>query len=204
MAVAEETDLVAPIGRWVIGECARQLAAWRAAGAPPELSIAMNLSHRQFWEGSVLGDIAAEMDHYGLPPGSLAVEITEGVIMDNADPARRMLFALREKGCRIYIDDFGTGYSSLNALQQLPIDALKIDRSFVARLSTDRRSGELVRVIVMMGRNLGLDLIAEGIETAEQRDHLIHLGCAYGQGFHFSAAVPAAGAYRLLTELAQS
>jgi diguanylate cyclase (GGDEF)-like protein len=201
MAVAEETGLMEPIGRWVINECARQLAAWRAAGAPSGLSITLNLSHRQFWEGSVPGDLTTAMDRHRLPPGSLAVEVTEGVLMNNAESARTMLHVLREMGCPIYIDDFGTGYSSLNALQQLPIDALKIDRSFVARLTTDRRSGELVRVIVMMGRNLGLDLIAEGIETASQREYLIDLGCGYGQGYLFSRAVPADAAYRLLAEM---
>ncbi|GHJ48605.1 hypothetical protein Cs7R123_59470 [Catellatospora sp. TT07R-123] len=198
MPVAEETGLVVPIGRWVIDECARRLAGWRAAGAPSGLSVAVNVSNRQFWAGTVLDDVAGALARHDLPTGSLAIEITEGVVMENVGPARDILDALHEVGCRLYIDDFGTGYSSLEALHRLPIDALKIDRSFVTRLSADRRSGELVRTIVLMGRNLGLELIAEGIETTDERDRLIQLGCGYGQGFLFSRPVPADTAYRLL------
>ncbi|MDI1462360.1 EAL domain-containing protein [Catellatospora sp. KI3] len=202
MPVAEETGLVVPIGRWVIDECARRLATWRHEGTPAGLSVAVNVSNRQFWAGTVLDDVAGALDRHDLPPGSLAVEITEGVVMENVGPARDILDALHEVGCRLYIDDFGTGYSSLEALHRLPIDALKIDRSFVSRLSTDRRSGELVRTIVLMGRNLGLELIAEGIETPDERDRLVQLGCGYGQGFLFSRPVPPDDAYRLLTPAA--
>jgi EAL domain-containing protein (putative c-di-GMP-specific phosphodiesterase class I) len=105
-----------------------------------------------------------------------------------------MLDALHALGIALHIDDFGTGYSSLEALHNLPLDALKIDRAFVARLDTDPRSAELVRTIVLMGANLGLDLIAEGVETVSQRDRLHRLGCTYGQGYLFSRPVPAAGA----------
>ncbi|MBV1850333.1 EAL domain-containing protein [Catellatospora tritici] len=199
MPVAEETGLVVPIGRWVIDECARRLATWHREGTPAGLSIAVNVSNRQFWAGTVLDDVAGALRRHDLPPGSLAIEITEGVVMENVGPARDILDALHEVGCRLYIDDFGTGYSSLEALHRLPIDALKIDRSFVSRLSTDRRSGELVRTIVLMGRNLGLELIAEGIETPEERDRLIQVGCGYGQGFLFSRPVPPDAAFRLLT-----
>ena len=108
--------------------------------------------------------------------------------------ARELLDDLHDLGVALHIDDFGTGYSSLEALHHLPLDALKIDRSFVARLDTDSRSAELVRTIVLMGANLGLDLIAEGVETIEQRDHLRNLGCTYAQGFLYSPAVPAADA----------
>ncbi|MFD0597783.1 EAL domain-containing protein [Catellatospora coxensis] len=120
--------------------------------------------------------------------------------MENVAPARDILHTLHDLGCQLHIDDFGTGYSSLEALHRLPIDALKIDRSFVWQIDTDRRSGELVRTIVLMGRNLSLDLIAEGIETPEQRDFLIRLGCGYGQGFLFSRPVPADVACTLLGE----
>ncbi|WP_144125543.1 EAL domain-containing protein [Catellatospora sichuanensis] len=201
MPVAEETGLIIPIGGWVVDECCRQLAAWYAAGiATPGLSVAVNVSNRQFWSGNVIDDITQALDRHRPPPGSLAVEITEGVVMENVAPARDILHTLHDLGCQLHIDDFGTGYSSLEALHRLPIDALKIDRSFVWQIDTDARSGELVRTIVLMGRNLGLDLIAEGIETPEQRDYLIRLGCGYGQGFLFSRAVPADVACTLLGE----
>ncbi|GAB4058611.1 EAL domain-containing protein [Catellatospora paridis] len=201
MPVAEETGLIIPIGSWVVDECCRQLAAWYAAGiATPGLSVAVNVSNRQFWSGNVIDDITEALDRHQPPAGSLAVEITEGVVMENVAPARDILHTLHDLGCQLHIDDFGTGYSSLEALHRLPIDALKIDRSFVWQIDTDRRSGELVRTIVLMGRNLSLDLIAEGIETPEQRDFLIRLGCGYGQGFLFSRPVPADVACTLFGE----
>ncbi|MFC7762202.1 putative bifunctional diguanylate cyclase/phosphodiesterase [Catellatospora bangladeshensis] len=200
LPIAEETGLIVPIGRWIVDECCRQLAAWYAAGAPSGLSVAVNISNRQFWGGNVIDDIAEALDRHRPPGGSLAVEITEGVVMENVAPARDILNMLHELGCQLHVDDFGTGYSSLEALHRLPIDALKIDRSFVWQINTDRRSGELVRTIVLMGRNLGLDLIAEGIETEQQRAHLLRLGCGYGQGFLFSKPVVADVAYTLLRE----
>ncbi|MEV0458652.1 EAL domain-containing protein [Catellatospora methionotrophica] len=201
MPVAEETGLIIPIGSWVVDECCRQLAAWYAAGvATPGLSVAVNVSNRQFWSGNVIDDITGALDRHRPPAGSLAVEITEGVVMENVAPARDILHTLHDLGCQLHIDDFGTGYSSLEALHRLPIDALKIDRSFVWQIDTDRRSGELVRTIVLMGRNLSLDLIAEGIETPRQRDFLIRMGCGYGQGFLFSRPVPADVACTLLGE----
>ncbi len=202
LPIAEETGLIVPIGRWIVDECCRQLAAWYAAGAPSGLSVAVNISNRQFWGGNVIDDIADALDRHRPPGGSLAVEITEGVVMENVAPARDILNMLHELGCQLHVDDFGTGYSSLEALHRLPIDALKIDRSFVWQINTDRRSGELVRTNVRMGRNLGLDLIAEGIETEQQRAHLLRLGCGYGQGFLFSRPVVADVAYTLLGEAA--
>ncbi|MEV4410741.1 EAL domain-containing protein [Catellatospora sp. NPDC049609] len=200
LPIAEETGLIVPIGRWIVNECCRRLRTWYAAGAPSGLSIAVNISNRQFWGGNIIDDIADALDRHRPPAGSLAIEITEGVVMENIGPARDILKTLHELGCQLHIDDFGTGYSSLEALHRLPIDALKIDRSFVWQMDTDRRSGELVRTIVLMGRNLGLDLIAEGIETEQQRAYLLRLGCGYGQGFLFSRPVAADAAYAMLGE----
>ena len=126
----------------------------------------------------------------GLRPQSLVLEITEGVIMHDATLARRMLQEIHELGVELHIDDFGTGHSSLEALCHLPIDALKIDKSFIAPLGTDRRSTELVRTIVLMGVNLGMELVAEGIETEQQWGHLRRTRCTYGQGFLFSRRCP--------------
>ncbi|MGN9910559.1 EAL domain-containing protein [Phytohabitans sp. LJ34] len=199
LAVAEETGLVIPIGRWVIAESCRQLAAWQRTPGREDLRISVNVSNRQFWQGGLVDDVAEALRVSRLHPRCLAFEITEGVIMNNVGLARKMLEDLHNLGCELHIDDFGTGYSSLEALHRLPIDALKIDRSFVARLGVDAKSSALVHTIVLMGSNLGLQLIAESVETEEQRDHLLRLGCAYGQGHLFSEPVPAEDAERLIS-----
>jgi diguanylate cyclase (GGDEF)-like protein len=199
LAVAEETGLAVPIGRWVILESCRQLAAWQRTPGREDLRISVNVSNRQFWQGGLVDDVAEALRVSRLHPRSLAFEITEGVIMNNVALARKMLEDLHNLGCELHIDDFGTGYSSLEALHRLPIDALKIDRSFVARLGVDAKSSALVHTIVLMGGNLGLQLIAESVETEEQRDHLLRLGCAYGQGHLFSEPVPAEEAERLIS-----
>ncbi|MDQ7907876.1 EAL domain-containing protein [Phytohabitans sp. ZYX-F-186] len=199
LAVAEETGLAIPIGRWVIAESCRQLAAWQRTPGREDLRISVNVSNRQFWQGGLVDDVAEALRVSRLHPRNLAFEITEGVIMNNVGLARKMLEDLHSLGCELHIDDFGTGYSSLEALHRLPIDALKIDRSFVARLGIDAKSSALVHTIVLMGGNLGLQLIAESVETEEQRDHLLRLGCAYGQGHLFSEPVPAGEAERLIS-----
>jgi EAL domain-containing protein (putative c-di-GMP-specific phosphodiesterase class I) len=191
--IAEESGLIVPIGRWVLQEACRQLREWQNAGVVPDRTqVSVNVSNRQFWHGRLLEDVVDCLVATNLEPRSLVVEMTEGVIMHDVKLARRMLAELRELGVELHIDDFGTGYSSLGALHQLSIDALKIDRSFVTPLGTDPRSGELARTIVLMGANLGLAVIAEGIETVEQRDYLRDAGCPYGQGYWFSRPVPAA------------
>jgi diguanylate cyclase (GGDEF)-like protein len=190
--IAEESGLIVPIGRWILRESCRQLHAWMGSGLVPDgTQISVNVSNRQFWHGRLIEDVVDCLVATNLEPRSLVVEITEGVIMHDVKLARQMLAELRELGVELHIDDFGTGYSSLGALHQLSIDALKIDRSFVTPLGTDPRSGELARTIVLMGANLGLAVIAEGIETAEQRDYLRDAGCPYGQGYWFSKPVPA-------------
>jgi diguanylate cyclase (GGDEF)-like protein len=199
LPVAEETGLAIPIGRWVVDESCRQLAAWQRTPGREDLRISVNVSNRQFWQGGLIEDIEESLRRSRLHPRSLAFEITEGVIMNNVALARKMLQDLHDLGCELHIDDFGTGYSSLEALHRLPIDALKIDRSFVARLGIDAKSSALVHTIVLMGGSLGLQLIAESVETEAQRDHLLRLGCAYGQGHLFSAPVPASQAEPLIS-----
>jgi diguanylate cyclase (GGDEF)-like protein len=187
LPVAEESGLMLPIGRWVLEESCRQLGRWREASPSAEhLRMSVNISNRQFWHGELMADLDACLEAAHLPAERLALEITEGVIMHNVDLACKMLEELHNRGVELHIDDFGTGYSSLEALHHLPIDALKIDRSFVARLGADPRSGELVRTIVLMGGNLGMEVIAEGIETPQHSDHLQRLGTAYGQGYWFA------------------
>ncbi|HTC70758.1 MAG TPA: EAL domain-containing protein, partial [Acidothermaceae bacterium] len=190
LPIAEETGLIVPMGRWILKEACRQIAEWRLAGAPEDLRVSVNVSNKQFWHGGLLEDVQACLRDAGLEPRNIALEITETVVMHNADLAERMLMDLHENGFALHIDDFGTGYSSLQALHRFPIEALKVDRSFVWGLGTDPRSTELVRTIAMMARNLGVDVIAEGIETEDQRRRVERLGCAYGQGYLFSRPVP--------------
>jgi diguanylate cyclase (GGDEF)-like protein/PAS domain S-box-containing protein len=190
LPVAEESGLIVPMGRWILAETCRQLAEWRRAGAPDDLRVSVNVSNRQFWHGGLLDEVQGLLKAAHLEPRHIVLEITETVVMHNADLAERMLMELHDNGFALHIDDFGTGYSSLQALHRFPIEALKVDRSFVWGLGTDPRSTELVRTIAMMARNLGVDVIAEGIETADQCRRVERLGCAYGQGYLFSRPVP--------------
>lgn len=199
LPIAEESGLMPLIGRWVLTESCRQVSAWRAAGLGPDgLRISVNVSNRQFWHTRLLEDIQESLQLADLDPSALIIEITEGVIVNDVQAARQKLATLHDLGVRLHIDDFGTGYSSLEALHHLNIDAFKIDRSFVAPLVTAGKSRELVRTIVSMGLNLGLELVAEGIETAQQRDHLRRYGCHHGQGHLFSRPVPGAEAEAIL------
>ena len=191
LPVAEESGLIVPMGRWVQTEACRQLCKWKAAGIiTPSLRASVNLSNREFWAPELLGQVDHVLGATGASPEWLCFEITEGVIMHNLGRALGVLAELHARGIEIHIDDFGTGYSSLEALHRLPIDALKIDRSFVANLE-EGRSAELVRTIVQLGNNLGVEVIAEGIETPAQQQALIALGCPQGQGYWFSVPTSA-------------
>jgi diguanylate cyclase (GGDEF)-like protein len=192
LPVAEDSGLMPAIGGWVLRQACGQLARWHRTlgGTRPRISV--NVSNRQFWHGHLTRDIEQCLASAGIAPEHLAVEITEGVIMHDIRLAQRQLEELHDLGIELHIDDFGTGYSSLEVLHQLPIDVLKIDRSFVSRLGSGPKSRELVRTIVAMGRNLGLALVAEGIETVEQKEKVRALGCAYGQGYLFCPPVPSA------------
>jgi diguanylate cyclase (GGDEF)-like protein len=192
LPVAEESGLILPIGRWVLQTACRQLHRWRTTGlVEDDFRVAVNISDREFWRGRLIDDVRDCLRSNKLRPDSLVLEITEGVIMHDVKLARQMLNEFHLLGVELHIDDFGTGHSSLEALVHLPIDALKIDKSFVAPLGTDRRSTELVRTIVLMGVNLGMELVAEGIETEEQWGVLRRTQCTYGQGYLFSRPLPA-------------
>jgi diguanylate cyclase (GGDEF)-like protein len=191
LPIAEESDLGVKIGSWVLRTACRQVAQWCREPGRERFRMSVNVSNRQFWQGRLIEDVTDCLGAEGLDPGCLAVEITEGVIMHDVRQATQMLARLSEIGVAVHIDDFGTGYSSLEALHDLPFDALKIDRSFVSRLTTSPRSRELVRTIVTMGLNLNLQVIAEGIETSEELDLVRELGCTHGQGYLYSRPVPA-------------
>jgi diguanylate cyclase (GGDEF)-like protein/PAS domain S-box-containing protein len=189
ICVAEETGLIVPLGRWVLREACRQMREWnRRYGAA--LSVNVNLSPRQFADGGLARDVAAALRDTELPAGFLKLEITEGLLMGEAGPIAATLDELKVLGVELCIDDFGTGYSSLSYLHRFPIDTLKIDRSFVARLSADGGSDQIVRTILVLAQTLKMRAVAEGVETTEQADQLRAMGCEYAQGFRFSRPIP--------------
>jgi EAL domain-containing protein (putative c-di-GMP-specific phosphodiesterase class I) len=163
-----------------------------------DLDVAVNLSSRQFSRPDLVQDVAAALRETGLPPRCLKLEITESVIMENAEAAIEMLQDLRGLGVGLSIDDFGTGYSSLAYLLRFPANTLKVDRSFIAMVGKGGRSERIVGSIVALGRSLEMEVVAEGVETAEQRDALLSLGCDLGQGYLFSRPVDAARVGQLL------
>ena len=197
--VAEETDLIVSVDRWVLGEACRQMSAWQARYPErPPLMISVNFSSRQFLQMDLSKQISQVLSETGLEAGYLKLEITESLIMEDVDSATSMLLQLKTLGVKVGIDDFGTGYSSLSYLHQFPIDTLKVDRSFVSRMGPNGENSELVRTIVTLGQNLGLDVIAEGVETGEQLTQLRTMRCNYGQGYYFSKPLDSEGATALI------
>jgi diguanylate cyclase (GGDEF)-like protein len=191
LPIAEVSGLIVPLGRSLITQACAQRQLWQAAGLEPSrVRVSLNVSNKEFWHPQLLNHIVDTLSAHDLGTEWLTIEITEGVLMSDVEQARQKLQDLHELGIRLHVDDFGTGYSSLEALHRFPIDALKIDRSFVAQLENDHRSRELARTIIMMGARLDLTVIAEGVETRRQRDCLLDLGCSYGQGYLFAAALP--------------
>jgi len=191
IALAEETGLIVPIGEWVLRTAADQLRRWRRT-ASSRLRMAVNVSARQFWQGSLVR-LVRDMAEQGLfAPGELEIELTESVVMKDAAQTIRLLTVLRDLGLVITIDDFGTGYSSLAYLQRLPVQRLKIDRSFTEELGVSAGANELVRQIIDLGHALHLAVVAEGIEVAEQFELLRGWGCDEGQGHFFARAMTAA------------
>jgi diguanylate cyclase (GGDEF)-like protein/PAS domain S-box-containing protein len=200
IALAEEMGVSAALGAWVIKEACRAAGEWhRAFPAAGPVSVSVNLSARQFARSDVLSLAADALRESGLAPASLRLELTESVIMEEPEAAAAKLAGLKELGIALDIDDFGTGYSSLSHLRRFPIDALKIDRSFVSRMDTDLDDHEIVRTIVTLAANLGVAAVAEGVETREQKARLQGLRCRFGQGFLFSRPLDATAVARLLS-----
>jgi diguanylate cyclase (GGDEF)-like protein/PAS domain S-box-containing protein len=197
--LAEETGMILAIGRWVLREACRQVKAWQERWpTPPPLTIAVNLSARQLQHPGIVDEVSAALAAAGLDPQSLVLEITETAIMEQLDAAITILTELRRLGVRLALDDFGTGYSSLSYLQRLPVDILKIDRSFVAGVARSIEDSALARGILTLAQTLGLETIAEGIETAEQLAALRELGCQLGQGYFFARPLGPAAVDALL------
>jgi len=195
IAIAEETGLIVPLGWWVLRECCRQTRRWqRQFPADPSLWVSVNMSGKLFMKTDMVDEMLGILEETGLEPRSLRLEVTENVVMDHADLAIRNLMELRGLGVQLSIDDFGTGYSSLSYLQRFHYDSLKIDRSFVSKLGTAGDSRAIVETILNLANSLGIGVVAEGIETAEQVERLRRMQCPHGQGYWFSRplTVPAA------------
>src|SRR6266568_3234606 len=188
--MAEETGLIVPIGKWVLRTACRQHKAWQDQGLP-RLSVAVNLSARQFSDENLLQDITSIVKESGIDPVLLELEITESMLMNNVEKAIRTLDALNEMGIRLAIDDFGTGYSSLSTLKRFPINTIKVDRSFIRDLPGGVDDRAIAGAIIAMGQALGMTVIAEGVETKEQADYLRGQSCDEFQGFYFKKAMPA-------------
>ena len=198
--VAEETGLIVELGRRVLREACRQLSEWQARGlVGPAQHVSVNISGKQFARAELAASVAEALTDSGLDPRCLRLEITESVVMANAESACATLGRLRTLGLGVSIDDFGTGYSSLSYLHRFPVDTLKVDRSFIGRMGEGDENGELVRAIVTLARNLDMRVVAEGVETARQRDLLRGLGCEYAQGYYFSRPLDPNAAVRWLT-----
>jgi EAL domain-containing protein (putative c-di-GMP-specific phosphodiesterase class I) len=185
--VAEESDLIVPVGEWTLHAACRQGRIWAGAAGSNGVGVSVNLSGRQVAAPDLIRHVQAALDASGLAPDRLTLEITESVVMSDVDRAVEVLSRLRDFGVRLSIDDFGTGYSSLSYLKRFPVDALKIDRSFVAGLGDDPDDAVIIGAIVRLGAALGIETVAEGVETARQVEELIRLGCNQAQGFFFSA-----------------
>jgi diguanylate cyclase (GGDEF)-like protein/PAS domain S-box-containing protein len=197
--IAEETGLVVPLGEWVLEEACRRLATWGAL--VPELTMSVNLSGAQIAQPDIVTRIAAVLDRTRTPPNRIALEITESVLMRDAEDTLSVLKALKDLGVGVHVDDFGTGYSSLSYLKQFPVDALKIDRSFVDGLASDPDDLAIVQAIIGLARSLGMETIAEGVESADQLDVLEELGCDSAQGFLFSPPLPRADVARMVSQI---
>jgi predicted signal transduction protein with EAL and GGDEF domain len=187
--VAEECGHVAKLGRWVLTRACREMCEWRGSVAGGfGLRLAVNISSRHLQHGELVSDVATALKASGFEPENLVIELTESTMMYNIDANLERLHQLKALGVRLAIDDFGTGYSSLAYLHRFPIDILKIDRTFISRLTSPDAGSELARAVITLGDTLGLDTVAEGIELEPQVAALLALGCVAGQGFLFAKA----------------
>jgi diguanylate cyclase (GGDEF)-like protein len=187
ISVAEESGLIVPLGRWALDATARTLAAWdRQHGGQLPLKLCVNVSPVQLARDTVHEAVRATLDHNRIGGQRMTLELTESSIVADPERANRVLRALHDLGCRVAMDDFGTGYSSLAYLQKLPIDILKIDRSFVTDMHENSDSVAIIRAILSLARTLGMSTTAEGIESADAERTLANLGCDTGQGYHFA------------------
>ena len=197
--LAEDTGLIIPIGRWVLWQACKQLVEWQGILADGKsLTMSVNLSGKQLQDMDLVRQIQAILQESGVAPESLKLEVTESAIMENPEKAAAILTSIRDLGIHLSLDDFGTGYSSLSYLHRFPFHNLKIDRSFVSKLEAGDKDAEIVKIINSLAKNLGMDVVAEGIETEAQWAVLHGLACAYGQGYYFSRPLEDTAARKLI------
>jgi EAL domain-containing protein (putative c-di-GMP-specific phosphodiesterase class I) len=190
LRIAEDDGLIVPIGAWVLEESCRQLAAWRAQGR--DLWVSVNVSARQLAQMDFVAVVERALRESGVPANAICLEVTETAVLRRPDVARRALDALRTLGVRVALDDFGLGYSSLTHLKALPVDVVKVDRSFVADLVRSTEDRAVVEAVLTLARRMGLTVIAEGVETADQDELLREMGCPVVQGYLYGRPVPPA------------
>ena len=198
ISMAEDTGLIVPMGAWALRSACAAAAAWNAGRSTSPLKIAVNLSARQFTSVPFSTTVYEALRSTGCRPEWLELEITESLLLDGRDEILSVLQDIAAQGVSIALDDFGTGYSALSYLTRFPVDTLKIDRSFIKDLPGDRSSAELVKAIVSLGHSLEMNLVAEGVETREQAEHLVGLGCQLVQGYLYGKPVP----YDVFSEMA--
>jgi diguanylate cyclase (GGDEF)-like protein len=196
--LAEETGLIVPIGRWVLQQATRQAAEWQNRSPLGRLRMSVNVSVRQFQHPDLVGDVADALHKSALDPSLLTLEITESLFAQDTDETTRKIELLKDLGVRLALDDFGTGYSSLSYLRRFPIDTLKIDKSFIDGVTTSPEGHAVVAAITQLGQTLHLEVVAEGLEDADQLQALRELDCPLGQGYHFSRPLTAGDAVKLL------
>lgn len=201
IGAAEENGLILPLGVWTLEEGCRQLREWQKDNlSASDLTMSVNLSCKQFLQSDLVEQVAATLKKTGLDPRFLKLEITESHVMENSEVAVKMMNRLRALGIHLSLDDFGTGYSSLSYLHRLPVSNLKIDRSFISRMTESTQNSEIVRTIIKLAQNLKMKTVAEGIETEEQLEHLRRLGCEFGQGYFFSKPLQAEAASLFISD----
>jgi EAL domain-containing protein (putative c-di-GMP-specific phosphodiesterase class I) len=197
--LAEETGLIIDIGRWLMQDACSQVVRWQDTfQKDPPLKISLNLTSREFTQPDLIPAIQEVLANSGLSPAQMSLEIAEGVILENPELRAVTLEELQNLGVQVFIDDFGTGHASFNFMYSFPIDALKIDHSFIHRIGSEGENAEIVRTIILLARDYGMQVIGEGIETAAQLAVLRDLRCRYGQGYYFARPMDAANTEALL------
>jgi EAL domain-containing protein (putative c-di-GMP-specific phosphodiesterase class I) len=186
--VAEQSGLIVPMGRWILHEACAEAMRWNAS----PLQVSVNISARQVADRSLVSDVREALETTGLAPERLELELTETLLMEDREENVAVMRGLRELGVSLVLDDFGTGWSSLGYLTRFPIDAIKLDRSFVAAMGHDTRVAAIVDAVIGLAERLEIDIVAEGIETGVQRDEVMAAGCSLAQGYYFGAPGPAA------------
>jgi diguanylate cyclase (GGDEF)-like protein len=190
IVLAEETGLILPLGNWVLETACQQIAAWAHHPATADITIAINISARQFRQPDFVNQVLSALERTGANPRNLKLELTESMLLEDVEDVIAKMAGLKAHGLRFSLDDFGTGYSSLSYLKRLPLDQLKIDQSFVQDLLVDCRGGAIAQAIIALGRAMGLSVIAEGVETEQQLEFLASLHCHLFQGYLFSKPRP--------------